>query len=242
MGGRSPEDISKRKQEIAAALAQTNRELKAAQRQQKSRGEAAARAWKLPTLLAHALLIIYQLADSAAAVKYLVNYSRKRHWPQKPEDEVKSMVEDVFLEADVGFLASLADMENPADAEAMRLALPYIEQRRLVVWATGLNEQHGLAPSTEAVLQRLEQSRARIPERARPPYQGIVADNRGRKWAQQFRRRWGARHGSMKVRDVVPLPELRDKAGSQGRGGLFAFLLSAGCVILVTANSFASSF
>ena len=62
------------------------------------------------------------LIATASAVKYLVNYSRKRHWPQKPEEEVESTVEDVFLEADVGFLASLADMENPADAKRTKPA------------------------------------------------------------------------------------------------------------------------
>ena len=47
-----------------------------------------------------------------------------------------------------------------------------------------------------------------MPENAR-----LRWDNRGRMWADQFRRRWGGRHGSMKVRDLVIREELRGKTG-----------------------------
>ena len=183
--------------------------LKAAKRKQRSEQ----RAWKLSTVLVHSLLIICSLADCAAAAKFLINAGKRRHWPEMSEEDATRRVQDLFLEADVGELAGLTDVDNPSDAEALRTALPYVEQWRLCQWTQALNEQ-GLAPSTSSVLQRYEEGRAQIPEDVRPRFQGTAADNRGRKWAKLFRRRWGGRHASMKVRALVPSEELRSKAGS----------------------------
>ena len=50
----------------------------------------------------------------------------------------------------------------------MRDALSYVEQWRLVGWTAQLNEDKGVAPSTEAVLQQLEMQR--LDERTRRPH------------------------------------------------------------------------
>ena len=211
-GPSTEEQLKQQRREVTAALAETKRLLRDAKRQQKSRQQSEARAWNLVPLLAHTLLIIYSLADSATAVQYLTNFGRKRHWPEKSDEEIRLTVENLFLEVDLELLTSLTDMENPQDAEAMKLALPYVEQWRIVAWAKGLNERQGLTPSAGSVLQRLEANRAQIPEDFRPPFVGTAADDRGRQWARRWRRRWGGRHGKMRVRDLVPLPELRSKA------------------------------
>ena len=212
MDGPSKEErLKQQKRETTADLAETKRLLRDAKRQQKRQRQSEAKQWNLAPLLAHTLLIIYSLADRATAVQYLVNFGRKRHWPEKSEDEVQRVVEDLFLEVDLGHLSSLTDLENPGDAEAMKMALPYVEQWRIVAWAKGLNERQGLTPSAGSVLERLEANRAQIPEDVRPPFAGTAADDRGRQWARRFRRRWGGRHGKMRVRDLVLLPELRSK-------------------------------
>lgn len=211
-GPSKKEHLKQQKQETTAALAETKRLLRDARRQQKRREQSEAKAWNLAPLLVRTLLIIYSLADRATAVQYLVNFGRKRHWSEKPEGEVQLTIENLFLAADVDHLASLTDVGNPGDAEAMKMALPYVEQWRIVAWARDLNERQGLTPSAGSVLQRLEANRARIPEDVRPPFAGSAADGRGRQWARRWRRRWGGRHGKVRVRDLVPLPELRSKA------------------------------
>lgn len=215
MDGLSTEEqLKQQRREVNAALAETKRLLRDAKRQQKSRQQSEARAWNLAPLLAQTLLIIYSLADSATAVLYLENFGRKRHWSGKSEEDMKLTVEDLFLAVDVDHLASLTDLDNPGDADAMKAALPYVEQWRVVAWAKGLNERQGLTPSAGSVLQRLEANRAQIPEDLRPPFVGTAADDRGRQWARRWRRRWGGRHGKMRVRDLVPLAELRSKVPS----------------------------
>jgi hypothetical protein len=81
----------------------------------------------------------------------------------------------------------------------------------VVAWARGCNEQQGVAPSTEAMLQRLEEQRRRLPEAARPPPRGSSAEGKGRMCASRLRVRWGGRYGAIRVRDGVPSQEMRDK-------------------------------
>ena len=70
----------------------------------------------------------------------------------------------------------------------------------------------GVAPSTDAVLQRLEESRLQLPDTVRPTPRGTVAEASARQWARRWRRRWGGRHAKLRVRGDVGLPDMRHKA------------------------------
>ena len=213
----SAEEMRQRSRELSAALTQTNREFKAAQRQQERDRSRQARFWQLPVEVLRPVLIAYFLAGCVAdpAVKYLGGCGRRRHWPDKSEEELKRIIEDAFLRVDAAELAALTDECNPADEGAMKAALKMVSEWRLAAWARNLNEEHALAPSTEAVLQRYEDLRERMPDAARVPYRGTVADASARMWATKFRRRWKGRFGGMRVREEVPVLELRTKAGPQ---------------------------
>ena len=217
MGRPSAEDMRQRSRALSAALAQTNRELKAAQRQQERGRSRQARFWNLPADVLRTVLIAYFLAGCVAdpAVKYLCNCGRRRHWPDKTEEELKRMVEEAFLRVDLAELASLTDEHTPADEGAMTAALKMVSEWRVAAWARNLNEEHGLAPSTEIVLQRYEELRERMPDAVRVPYRGTVADARARMRATAFRRRWKGRYGSMRVREAVPVAEMRTKVVAQ---------------------------
>ena len=162
----------------------------------------------------HTVLIIYVLAANSTepAVKYLVNCGRKRRWPDKSEDELVAMIEALVLQADEGELGSLIDSDHPSDEAAMRAALTYIQQWRVVVWARGLNANKGVAPSTSSILERFELGRVGFAESVRPRALGTVAECRARAWARKFRRRWGGSHRRIRIREVVPLGEMREKA------------------------------
>ena len=85
MDGSSPDELRKRKREINAALAETKREIKEAKRRVKNEQRKEETHWKLSTVLAHTLLIITQLADTPAGVKHLINFGKRRHWPEKKQ-------------------------------------------------------------------------------------------------------------------------------------------------------------
>ena len=56
------------------------------------------------------------------------------------------------------------------------------------------------------VLQRLEERRQGIPILARPGASAKV-----REWAAVWRRKWGGKHGRIRVREDIGVPELRQK-------------------------------
>lgn len=211
--------LHEQKRSLDTALAENAAELKRVRRNAQAHEKAASRAWQLPPPLRRAALIAYALAGYRVepAAKLLAANGRKRHWPDKTQGELFALVEALFLEVDEAELAGLADTEHPEDGDAMRIALPYVEEWRLFLWASGLNQDKGVAPSTEAVLQQLETQRLSLPGAVRPAARGTVADARARVWAAAFRKRWGGRHGRLKCREHIPTGEMLTKAG-EGTG------------------------
>ena len=211
--------MHEQKRSLDTALADNAAELKRARRNAQARERAASRAWQLPAPLRRAALVAYALADHSVepVVKLLAANGRKRHWPDKTQGELVTLVETLFLEVDEAELAGLADTEHPEDGGAMRIALPYVEELRLFLWASGLKRDKGVAPSTEAVLQQLEAQRLSLPGAVRPAARGTFADAKARVWAAAFRKRWGGRHGRLKCREHIPMGEMLTKAG-EGTG------------------------
>ena len=197
-----------------AALADIRGEVKAERQRQKDMQRRQANAWKLTAVLEHTVLIIYGLTGYAAepAVNFLAACGRRRHWPEKSEEELETIVVDLFLKVDAVELAGLTDTEGPADPAAMVAALPVVEQWRLVAWTAGANTTKGVAPSTDALLHRLEVERLKLPEAVRPEPRGTVADSRAREWARRWRRRWGGRHGKLKICEAISVPDMQAKA------------------------------
>ena len=212
MSSQSLEDLAEQRRILDAALAENKHERKKLMQQQKDKAKREKAMWKISEFLWHTVLIIYVLSDYTLepARRYLHNSSRQRHWPEKTEEELTMMIEDKYLQVDLDDLAALTQVDEPADARAMRAAIAFLEQWKLVGWAKTLNEK-GVAPSTDAVLQRLEQSRASLPEPVRPPLRGSVADPKARKYVKAWRKRWGGKYSQVPVREVLPAAEMREK-------------------------------
>ena len=122
------QDLQRRRRDLEDAQSEIDRALKQARQQQKNEQKGRTNAWQLSSLLLHTALIIYSLSGYNAhpAAKYLLTSGRKRHWPQKSEEELEEMVEGLFMKCDVDELADFADTQNPKDMRAMRAALPYV--------------------------------------------------------------------------------------------------------------------
>ena len=199
---------------VRAALRTTTQQLKQERQRDKAERKKRAKMWLLTGWVAHVVLIVFMLSGQHVdpAVKFLVDFGRRRKWEPKEDDELKTMVEDLFLAVDLDVLTELCDLANPSDPAAAKEAVRISEEWRLAQWVKRLNEQQGVAPSTDMVLGNLEAHRAELPEAIRPPWRGVAAEARARAWAYRWRRRWGARHGKLPVRPVMAPEEMWAKA------------------------------
>ena len=103
----------------------------------------------------------------------------------------------------------------PGSRHADRLALQIATLSQRASFCTTLpclHRQDGVAPSTDAVLQRLEERRASLPEAHRPKPAGTSSEAKGRMWARRWRQKWGGRIAKVRVQDDVSVQELQDKA------------------------------
>ena len=205
----------KRAREVDDELAAVRCELK----RERAAARAAAREWALPIAARRSILVMFDQAqgDVEPAVTYLHFVARERHWPANSDEELRGVVEEIFLDATssadaLESYASLVDTAAPSDPDAMRVALRYTEEWRVVVWAREQNTQKGLAPSTTQLLHSHEAHAALLPEAVRPPTHSARTSSASRKWGVRLRRRWGAEFGRIKVRERVPLNVMRDKA------------------------------
>jgi hypothetical protein len=209
--GGTLDQLKMERQELKRKAGEVRAQMKRAKRLEESAG----RAWQLSVFMTHVVLIAYSLCNYAtpAAVKYLASTGRRRRWPERPEAELHELVENVFLECDPDELAELASIRNPKHPEAFAEAVKYSERWELAGFVAQQNEDLGIAPSTESLLDRWNSRRAIYPEAVRPPDAGSIAEVRGRLFGCRFRKHSGVKHGALRVRDDIPVPEMRDKAG-----------------------------
>ena len=180
-----------------------------------------AREWCLKEKFRRACLVIFDQAggNTEPCAVYLEMVGRYCRWAPKENAELRTMAEDIFLDAvatedGVQAYAALADLSNPSDPSAVREALSYSEEWHVVEWAREQNMRKRVAPSTDELLRHLEARRIGLPETVRPPPRGTSLDPRARKWATRLRERWGGFVGQFKQRVDLPLAEKRDKASA----------------------------
>lgn len=205
--------MSRSMDEISAELA----ELRRREKEERVR----ARQWVLTHSMRHTVLIIVDQSqgDVEAAAMYLGAVAAERHWPTKSDLERRHVAEDVFIHATCSDAlledyVGLVDVVSTHDPDAMRVALRYALEWRVVNWARRQNLEKQLAPDTDQLLDRLEEERLKLPEGVRPPERGTSHSSAARKWASRLRERWGGCIASIKVREHVPLQEKRDKANA----------------------------
>ena len=213
------EQLREEKRQLDAALRDAGRDLKRAKDKAREARRKEQRAGVLSAVERNTVLIVYTLTDytGTPAARYLWTCGRKHRWPEKTWQELEVLAEDTFLEVDPDELAALGDMEEPSDVEAMKAALVFVEDWKLAKWTADMNRNHGVAPSTESVLQKFEEQRVALPEAVRPPSRGSAANSRDRVWVAGWRIRWGGQHARIRVREDIPTEELRSKVAQMAK-------------------------
>ena len=211
--------LSAKRKELRDAIAELGSEIAAAKRARRNAERVAADAWALTEHMRRVVLAAFVLAEymPEPAVKYLVARGRERHWPERSEEDLSTFVENIFLasmEGNAEEAIALADLSEPTDQAALRDAVKYVHEWRVVIWVRDASSTAGEAPSTRSELEHAEVMRAELPESVQPSPWGTAADVRGRKWAQRLRARWGGRHAA------VPAPAPLQPAAFQSKAAL----------------------
>lgn len=225
-GGRRSSEARSASQAARLALSEVRKQLRAARRVEKRTATAAQAEWRLtpdaeddgcpigavPDFTKVALILYGRAgykADAAAA--FLAREAAKRKWVAKPVAEVRQLVSEAFLKVKLEDYTNLCDMGTTTYHVVMGVANRFWEEWALVAWAKDANLRLGVAPSTEAVLERAEKIRMQLPADWRPASRGSAASTKARSWCSRLRLRWGARHGAVRTRDDLTAEEMRNK-------------------------------
>jgi hypothetical protein len=209
------EQLRQSEEELSRTLAATRKALRRERRTQRDADAAQAKHWEMPAPMHRAVVIMYVIADhdATAAVGYLQGVQRMRGWPLRDAEWISQIVEHTYVVYAPDELVTLTDQSAPSDPVAMQLAQKVVRDWRLETWTRNLNYDHGLAVPTETLLLRAERMRSNIQaEAGRPRALGTVADASARQWAYRWRQKRGGRIGRVRIREAVPLEDMRRKA------------------------------
>lgn len=219
MDGDTVSELLAERRELKINASTVGRELRAAKQKAKDAERRASKVWQLSAFVVHVVVILYYRDNCVhtPAAKLLAKTAHRKKWPPKSDEELKTIIEDIYDEH--GSDARLVDEHDPSDPAAMKEAVRWSEEWRVVCRIEDLNYKKGVAPPTASVLRLYEEGRASIPEGVRPEHKGEVSESRARKWAMRLRRRWGGRHGKLRVREHMAVEEMRGKARDYSKVG-----------------------
>ena len=198
---------------VKSDIVSVDAELKKLRRSERAAAKCKARQWALSELMRNTALAIYGLTDNALepAAMYLRQCALECHWPTKTDEELEEIVLDEFLAVDPEKLDGLLRVEDPMDLESMKLAQRCVLEWRAVEWSRERVRGPRVPPPSSLVLQQYEEARMALPEHLRPASRGVASDGKARSWMRRLRRRWGGRHGRLRVRDEPSADELQAK-------------------------------
>lgn len=213
MSSRTLDEMQQSRRAIRDSLAQT----RSALHRMKRTAAVRSKQWDLPEFVQRVSLAAFVLAGyrADAAVRYLKVCGRERHWPDRDRGELAILVEDLFLRADPDALASLVDIHSPPDHRALALAFKWVHEWRVVHWATQLNDERGVAPSSVSLLQRASQCALNVPPNLRPCVPADVGRSRAKRWAARLRKRWGGRYASIPAGEHLSREEMHSKVSGR---------------------------
>ena len=211
--GSKLEELRKEEDRANAALLEARRRLQNEQHRVAAAERKRKQQWRFSAELQRVALILYDKGhpDASAATAFLMRAAAKRKWQERPEADVRELVETMYLEVDLHDSVALCDITNPSDQRAMQSALRFWEEWCLAQWVEETNAQKGVAPPTAALLGRWETRRRNYPEGVRPSARGLPVEAWNRMWAMRFRKRWGIRHGAIRGRESMTVHEMLEK-------------------------------
>ena len=203
---------------LAEQLQELSKEREKAARMKKRAEDVRDRAWILDDTSVNALLIIYTLCnfELRPCVEFLLKIARKRRWPLLGPSVVGATVERIFLKTDAKHVAALVDSDGSSDPIAFRVALPIVENWKVMVWGMRINADQGVAPSSAQLLNQIKVECSGLPASVFAKTTSGRPASAARLWASRFRAAWKIRMGSVRVCDNLPAGEFRRKVCELG--------------------------
>ena len=135
-------------------------------------------------------------------------------------DELRSWVEELFLEQSDVALSEMWHPTTPTGKRQLARAYKMVKESEICQWVSEENVLKGVAPRTEVVMQHFDNAMEDpVTESPTSPHRSDLSTNTNRMYAMRFRRRWGISMTKMRERAPLDVEDLRRKAaGKLGLG------------------------
>ena len=164
------------------------------------------------------VLTLYAISGNAnLAVEYLQRYKRRYHQIESSAGELTPVVENWVLDVPQDEFNMLLEPQTGRHTKALRCARQFAAEHSAVLFVEKNNEQKGVAPPTEVVMQTLEVELVgarRLAEDTDYDTRQDLRVSRHRAFAWRFRRRWKIALERLRENAYVPLEERREKASN----------------------------
>jgi hypothetical protein len=147
-------------------------------------------------------LAVYILSQhrSDVAAEYCNKFTGNTSYDWKP------VIEELYLKCSIDQLVAYQLPEKTADKRVHHLARNWLAERSTALWVQEQNYSLGVAPSSSSMLDHYS-SLCGVQEDASIS----IASRKGRRFCQRFRRAWGIRIGTLKVREAIPDTVIKEK-------------------------------
>jgi hypothetical protein len=171
--------------------------------------------WCLETALCIACICNY---DFSVGYAWLQNKHRRGAPlpPHATQAYVEELLGNSFLRADVDHLMSWVDPPSSSlPRTVLGTATEFARRHALAGWVGDINTRCGAVVRTERLIEHFNV--AVLPQQREVHLLPVVQPHQhpaGRKWAQRWRDRHGAKYGSLRVREPICIAEIVAKACS----------------------------
>ena len=210
--------VSQRKRlnaEIAQKCREINRLGKQSRRLTKSGIESNLRIKPYSKLI---VLILYALCGHAElAVEYLRKYKKRYHKVNVTCAELRVVIENWVVELPQDQFNSLLEPETDKHTKALNAARKFQAEHAAVVWIEGNNERKGVAPATEYVMAKYDDSykvTLDLPDDEYYDERRNLLLCKHRMFAVRLRRRWKISVDRLRENGVVPLLDRQMKVST----------------------------
>ncbi len=209
-------ELLRQREAVNVGIRRATERLRAARRRAHATGRRRTLAEVLTKNIARTVYTLYVISDFDASVPLTWLERRAREGQIDRSALLGLRGEDIAASLVVAFPDGFLDLTHPESATARRRLQrchEYFCELKLFKWVLELNSRKGVAPSTSHLVERyLSTWPVGVHALAPPSLQRLLARPFSvRMWAVRWRRRWGVRHGKLKIRTVCAEAEMCQK-------------------------------